>query len=655
MDINPHIQPFAQPEPRDLMDITTTAENLKALLQTKDDTQRFVGLALLKSLLDNGQLIQDSERVCELWDALSPTFLDRLLRAHRNEKLSRSEAQDMVDLAVSVIHTFTVILPENTRRQKRLIGRTPALVKALVDSPPETTKLILQILLTISSHSEGSLELLRMDDISPLTEIAAQYAIILDIIGYTWTTASTIATEEVAVRKSVDKIMPILLNVFQGTDAVTFIAFTGSTLSKINPECLPQNPKWLNKLVSTLRKLVVSRPTLAGRAAYTHLASTLLQSYPAMSPTLLFKDDIIQGPESKPFSFLFCSLLLIDLRSSFPSLLSQLNSSKYLEISQRLEAGFNVISSFIAFLVKSLDDDSSVLSMPPDFLLRLRKDLAETMSLTIEYLRDRWDASIAGVSGLHPSARTGTAATSEGTRLTLTWESIKDNVISDPLILAAIRTLGVWIREDENENLRNETAGLMDMFIELYRISPSEIFDFRYPILLALEGLIITDEGVDRFLGQEGWEVVIQDLENILTNSVNQQMLDSSSVISEAGRGLQIIRVLLAVLDHPSISSPREDWMPVVTLVASMKPPSRASTSMILELQIAMLQLSTALLSKAAGNMQRRFIANRSALSGLLTRLEEAVGGMEDKSLSTELSELLEDIALDLENLMFNG
>lgn len=399
---------------------------------------------------------------------------------------------------------------------------------------------------------------------------------------------------------------------------------------------------------------MVSKPTLAGRTAYTHLASALLQTYPAVVPRLLFKDGALQNPESKPFSYLFINLLLIDIRSSFPSLLAQLNSTSYPEISQRLSAAFDTISTFIGFLVRSLDGDSSSFSMPPDLLLKLRKDIAETISLAIEYLRDRWDASIAGASGLHPSARTGTAATSEGTRLTLTWDSMKDNVIADSLILASIRTLAIWIREDENENLRNESAGLMDMLLELYKTSSSETLDFRYPILLALEGILITDDGVDRLLEQEGWQTLIQDLEVVLKTTTNDTTVGNTTKISNAARGLQIVRVLLAIIDHPSTSSPREDWMTAVQLTSSIKPPSEAP-AVILEFQIAMLQLSTALLSKASGGMQKRHVTSNAALSGLTKQLDGLVKGLSDKHEATELTELLDDVSLDLENLRFNG
>ena len=401
--------------------------------------------------------------------------------------------------------------------------------------------------------------------------------------------------------------------------------------------------------------LVTSRPTLAGRAAYTQLASALVQAYPTTCPALLFKDNARSKADVKPFSYLFVNLLLIDIRSSFPTLLSQLNSTEYPAISQRLAAAFDVISSFIGFLVRSLDDESGVLafSMPPDLLLKLRKDIAETMSLTIEYLRDRWDASVAGASGLHPSARTGTSATSEGTRLTLTWDSMKDDVTSDALILASIRALAIWIREDENENLRNESAGIMDMLVELYKKGTQGEVEFRYPILLALEGILTTEEGVESFLGQDGWKVVVQDLEQVLRKvSIEPTSANSSG---EAARGLEIVRVLLAVIDSPSTSYPQEEWMGAISTVASMRVPPQNSTPIILEFQISMLQLVTALLSKAAGGMQKQYVTSSGALSGIKTQLEAIVKQIDDETEATELMALLDDVSLDLENLGFSS
>lgn len=106
---------------------------MQGLLKAKDDTSRFVGLALLKSVLDNQpQLQQDTAQLLGLWESISPKFLDRLLRAGSNKKATKEEAKDMVDIAVAVLHTFTILLPQEPRNDKRLLGRTGALINALI-------------------------------------------------------------------------------------------------------------------------------------------------------------------------------------------------------------------------------------------------------------------------------------------------------------------------------------------------------------------------------------------------------------------------------------------------------------------------------------------------------------------------------------------
>ena len=83
-----------------------------SLLQANDDTARFVGLALLKSMLDNHAELRDSkETVTRCWKAIPATFLDRLLMARASEKTSKEDAQNMIGLAVAVVHAFLTLLP----------------------------------------------------------------------------------------------------------------------------------------------------------------------------------------------------------------------------------------------------------------------------------------------------------------------------------------------------------------------------------------------------------------------------------------------------------------------------------------------------------------------------------------------------------------
>lgn len=104
---------------------------IKFLLEAKDDTQRFVGLALLKSVLDNTpELRQDEQVVQDLWASVSPRFLDRLMKT--GSQPSGKDVKEMLDLAVSVIHTFAALLPEALRAEDKFTGRIPGLASSVL-------------------------------------------------------------------------------------------------------------------------------------------------------------------------------------------------------------------------------------------------------------------------------------------------------------------------------------------------------------------------------------------------------------------------------------------------------------------------------------------------------------------------------------------
>lgn len=105
---------------------------IQSLVQAQDDTQRFVGLALLKSVLDNAPELQKNHGVVQrLWDSLPAKFLDRLLRTGSNP--SKKDSKEMLDLAVSVLHTFAALLPEGATAQPKFTDRIPRLVSAVLN------------------------------------------------------------------------------------------------------------------------------------------------------------------------------------------------------------------------------------------------------------------------------------------------------------------------------------------------------------------------------------------------------------------------------------------------------------------------------------------------------------------------------------------
>jgi hypothetical protein len=108
-------------------------ERIIGLLKAKDDTSRFVGLALLKSTLDSSeQLRNDKTVVITLWSSISAKFLDRLLRTGSKPGAKQADAKEMLDLAANVVYTFAILLPEEARADDKLLGRVPLLVNAII-------------------------------------------------------------------------------------------------------------------------------------------------------------------------------------------------------------------------------------------------------------------------------------------------------------------------------------------------------------------------------------------------------------------------------------------------------------------------------------------------------------------------------------------
>ncbi|KAL7798037.1 Neurochondrin domain-containing protein [Trichoderma ceciliae] len=588
---------------------------IQTLLQAQDDTQRFVGLALLKSVLDNSPDLQKNHDVLQrLWDSLPAKFLDRLLRTGSNP--AKRDSKEMLDLAVSVLHTFAALLPEEATSQPKFTDRIPRLISAVLYGSEETVKMSLQLLYALVSSREGAMALVEIEDLSSITEIAPSHARAMDILRHAWLNTMVVVDDASYLADRIDRSVQALVSSFRGTDAVTFLEFLGLLLRQAIPDVIPPNPKWLSTVINFIRNLVTSRPNSAARAAYTNAAASLLRVYPKEASELIFKAEKM---EETPFSYLFVNLVLIDIRLSAPLLLEQHNEPEYPNMSRRLASSFDIICIFIGHLVRSLEDDSlGTLIMSPDNLLKLRKSIAETMSVTIEYLRDRWDATFAGAMGLHPNARSGKAETSMGSRLTLTWDSLETMADEDPFILSAVRALALWLREDENEMLRKEATGLTDMFMDLYRGSSADKLDFRSPTLVALEALVTFEKGRNILLQHDGWRTLSKDLGDIL------QLNTSTISEDETSRGIEVVRVLLQIAEQSSDTT--EEWMNLITAVAAWDiSRQEQSPPLVLELQIAALQLCCALLVKASPGMRKRYTHSVRALVGIATRLERGI------------------------------
>ncbi|KAI1771334.1 DUF1941-domain-containing protein [Hypoxylon cercidicola] len=609
----------------------SSIEKIQQLLKAKDDTSRFVGLALLKSVLDNSPELQDEKEVIvSLWNSISPKFLDRLLRTGAQSGSDPKDSKDMLDLAVAVIHTFAVLLPEEAKQDTKLIGRIPRLANAVLHSSKETTRVIIETLLNLVTVPGGAEAFVNLDvdDWTPLIEIAPEHSHILTVFIWTWERGTASLEDDQSrevVRAKIDRAIQAFVSSFIGTDATSLLEFISHVLRNLDERLIPRNPKWIGSVAKLMRNLSTNRPNAASRSAYTNCACALLLVYPESTPQLLFLDET---DSSKPFSYLFINLILADLRATLPSLLEKLNDPDYPRTSQRLTSALDILTAFIGQLIawmeelgdptSSTSSTQSWLRMPPELVLKLSQSIAETLSVTMEYLRDRWDASVAGAQGLHPEARAGNAHTEFGSHKTLSWDTKDESAATDAFILSAIRAVALWVRDDDGDVLRKEAAGLMDMFMELYQSSSSQPdgLDYRLPILAALEGALRTERGIEAFSSYNGWGILSGDLLGVLEKSSASTSLDAAELI----RGSRLAFVLEIVAESEGRTP--EDWMGVVTAVAAYDVPDAADAEALLEFQADALQLAATLLANASPGMRKRFVHSAGAIRGIAEQLK---------------------------------
>ena len=367
-------------------------------------------------------------------------------------------------------------------------------------------------------------------------------------------------------------------------------------------------PIWLQSLANLIHETISLQYATPGKRqseALVYVVASTLHLFPTRFTTLLFNTARRQGnsADSKLLPYVFVKLILVDIRSTIPSLQETLNSPKYAALSCRLAASYDVVSAFIGYLVQCLEnleadlgssnDDSKaqdVFLLEPDSLLSLRADISETMSLTIEYLRDRFDASIAGAAGLHPSARF-TSPENPNAQLALTWDTA-EGMMKDPLTLSQLRTLALWLRDDDGEDLRKEAAGIMDFLSAFYVDAQGS--DVRLPVLAAMDAITSTTEGIGAFLDQDCWKILASDLKAI-----------ASSEGDIAHRGAEIISVFQNVLESGVAGAPNEAWLEVLQTTSSMQEIGARNAVFYM----AMTQLSLELLSQAPSNIRRRHVS----------------------------------------------
>ncbi|KAF2497753.1 DUF1941-domain-containing protein [Lophium mytilinum] len=633
-------------------------DQIISLLQAKDDTRRFVGLSLLRTLLDKHESLRDDPAVIlRCWNAIPTNFLKRLLKARPTEQRSQDEAKNMVTLAVSVIQAFTTLLDAQELENERMTALCGSLVAALSVTAEDTQTLALQALHRIGGGAKGALIISQVDGFGALVSLALESDLALDVIKVLLVTLIKKRKNEGATSKlkeNEDSIFATLLESHKPEKTLPLLEVIADVLEESDYDRIPA---WLPALTTTIHQAFRAHPGNKLCRACTRLIHRFTILSPSYDPFFTTTTPTSSGPSSTPtqphpFSYLFTTFLLIDIRATIPSLLEILGTPTYPPTALRLATSYDVLGAFIGTLVALWDSpgahNTHILDIPPTALLALRKSLAETASLTLEYLRDRFDAAIAGTSGLHSSAIAGAADAQK----TLTWESPSIALADDPVVLAGSRVLALWLREDENTQLRTEAAGCMDVFLYLYAGSGGGgdggkgeggvRTEWRTHVLLALEGVVMVPAGVEAFLGQGGWGILVGDLQACMNTT--------SGVMGtrEGGEGggypyrvLSIIRVLLTVVESEEVGQTKESWLKYVSFLAALPVAAPAASKTALPQGLGMVdplevwtaagQLAVALVLKAPRGVQRKFKGDCNKIcttaAGLLKKGEATLDG----------------------------
>ena len=427
----------------------------------------------------------------------------------------------------------------------------------------------------------------------------------------------------------------------------------------------------LAKLKDTIHTVILpdeastksSRPTPLSRSAATRLASLYLQRSPLQSTQARSSFDLFARKDpkgDKPFSYIFAQYVLIDIRSTIPTLMTNLASPNYQHDSLRLAAGYDVISGFIGYLLSVMsseeDNDETTQSQPqpqiettlisPDLLLKLRRDLSETFSLTLEYLRDRWDAVTTGARGLDPSARVDPKAPPM-----LTWDNPTIPPEEDPILLAGLRAVSLWLREDENSELNAQAMGVLDVLVGLYEgsMKGKGVVDFRPPVLLLFEAVVGYEQEAAKVLLESGaWELLAADLRDAVEQMEGPERTGVSTSRHTIG---DVAGVLQLLVKSDAAPQSREVWMDVVKMAAGMDSQSGREGDLeacdeivrVYDLAVDVIEKAPKRLQKLVGGHAEKIGRNARELG---ERLKNRRDGHRGKAL--ELQQSLEDIVAAL-------
>ncbi|KAF2763350.1 DUF1941-domain-containing protein [Pseudovirgaria hyperparasitica] len=627
-------------------------DQIFSLLKTKNDTSKFVGLSLLKSLLDSQDSLRNDPGVLtQCWKAISTRWLHRVLIMKTNrEKRTDNEERSMRQIAVGVVEAFASLLPLEAMDEPEPRDLILGLTTTLRYTPSAMWASIFHAMNSLTRWEAAAKTILGMLGGGCNTFLSAWHNDQLadKVVRSAFITTGKAAWSEwygtmslFAKSNSSQAFMRSQIP-FKALQIIDEVLDDVHAYSDTDWSIAPQKEPFVEDTIHLIRKTIEERPNRKTLNSATRILQKLFYLSAEIEPFFPRSSEVQRI--DRPFSYTYIILLIVDIKATIPGLMESLASESYPQTALQLAANYDVLGKFIFSLLQTMERDNETsqsvfIDISPDLLLKLRKEIAETMSLTIEFFRDRWDASVAGTAGLHSSAR---AAPTQGSilsqgHLSLTWDNPIFLLTEDPIIIAGLRTLGIWLREDDNDQLRKEATGLVDILVALYEIEQGP----KEAILVACEGIVATDDGVQQFLELDGANILFADLIAVLNGIKTRTQSDSPSVLS-------MVRVLLPVVESVQVSQSIESWLYLLRALISYGDDVEVQSHDTVTIFLALGQLIGALLAKAPSRLVTRYNSEVLKLIVVVSRLQQQANGL-DADTQAGISEVLDGLreALD--------
>ncbi|KAI4250599.1 MAG: hypothetical protein L6R40_000199 [Gallowayella cf. fulva] len=486
----------------------------------------------------------------------------------------------------------------------------------------ETKTLIIQILAKLVATPHGSVAFLVSKGWLVLSKFAVEEPLSLLIMNLAFGAAIEVTGNTSEIQSNIHETISEWIKVFPSHSTRLF-EHVHSLLGHISINQYSNVPSWLLPLTRRLLWSSTSRydDPSHSRLVINGLSAFLMKCYPNHFPELLYgqppSNDLTV--KSKPYSWLFIQLRLIDIRSSVPSLIEGSSLAGYEATKARLTGCYDLVSAFISFLVKcsdamsDSDEGSDKLPFNPSLVLQIREDISNVCSLTIEYLCDRFEAMRA--SGANGQALPGNKTTLD--RLNLAATNLgPESMAEDPLVRSQLTMLSLYLREDEGEMLRKEAGRMRNAIFWLYGRAP----DLRYPLIMILEQFQYNPGGLGSIGDNDGWKVLVDDLVRI----VRSHAPDSTMVTC----GKTIVDLMGPVVSHAiEEGKSKDEWQQFARIAIQLK--AKGSRELldlkgsVALLAIDLMTMSPHTMSKATAELRKKLVMVPSRLLTARDKMDE--------------------------------